>query len=67
MGKTPLESLLADKAVMAELESLETLPPTTLRLRVTPSAESLREAARRLDKLSELEAAGEICNCTGRI
>ena len=58
MGKTPLESLLADKAVMAELESLDVLPPTTLRLRTVPSVESLRETARRLEQPGGLEAAG---------
>lgn len=58
MGKTPLESLLADKAVMAELETLDVVPPTTLQLRATPSAESLRETARRLDRPGGLEAAG---------
>jgi len=58
MDRTPLESLLADKAVMAELASLETVPPTTLRLRASPSAESLRETARRLDRPGGIEAAG---------
>jgi endonuclease G len=58
MDRTPLESLLADKAVMAELASLEVVPPTTLRLRAVPSAESLRETARRLERPGGLEAAG---------
>lgn len=58
MGRTPLESLLADRAVMAELESLDAVPPTTLRLRVMPSAESLRETARRLVRPGGVESAG---------
>lgn len=60
MGMSPFESLLADTAVMAELGSLGSLPATTLRLRATPSVESLRETAHRLEQPGGLESFGEI-------
>lgn len=54
---TPFESLLMDRPVMAELEALRRVPPTTLPLRVTPSAESIRETARSLARPGAAEAA----------
>lgn len=53
---TPFESLLRDTAVMAELQRLEGIPPTTLPLPVTPSTEGLRETARGLSRPGGLEA-----------
>ena len=65
MGKSPFESLLADKAVMAELGSLESLPLTTLRLRTLPSPESLRETVQRLERPGGLEAGSGFAAARG--
>lgn len=52
---TPFESLLRDRAVMAELEALGSVPPTTLPLPIAPTAEGLRATARGLSRPGGLE------------
>ena len=58
MSKTVLESLLADKEVMADLGRIGTVPRGALGLRDAPQVEAFRDAARRMGGAGALEAAG---------
>jgi endonuclease G len=58
VSKTALESLLADKAVMADIERLGMVPRGALGLRTAPPVEAVRDTARRMASAGRLESAG---------
>jgi hypothetical protein len=56
VSKTALESLLADKAVMADIERLRMLPRGALSLRTAPPVCAVRDTARRMANAGGLES-----------
>ena len=58
MSKSPMESLLNDKMIMANLKTLDHIPSTTLRLRSVPPLEDLHATINHIENSQGLEGAG---------